>query len=193
MGNNPFILAAKAAHAELSSETAKSFFKDTALQHIGLVVFYIAEAILYTVEAGKMTRALVNSWRTLETVSTKPKTAGLLPPATLTSPLTTSATEANEQKLQQHIITTIKGIYDVQIIHDHSDQDGVSGNCPDVPECVGLVHKPVSTRTQDHQDKSSAAATRKRKPRASGGNPGKADDSKTKGRMPRSRHQVFAQ
>jgi hypothetical protein len=175
---HPIILAAKAAYGELTTEEAKAFFKATALSHTLLVAFYCMEAVYWTVEAGRITRRFVDSFSTPEPEAVQ--IAGLLCPAK-ESPITTQEIATNQQKLEQHITNTIRGIHNVQ---SNQESDEV-GNDSSGQAIVGVGKEPIPDQTNTHQKTEKAVSTRTRKPRAASGDTGKAKDPASKSRVPR--------
>jgi hypothetical protein len=179
MGYNPWINAAKAAKAELVSEEAIAFLKATALSHTLLVAFYALETVYWTVEAGRITRSFVDSFST-----PKPSTttiAGLLCPAQDEPPITTEAVviQSNQQKLEQHITNTIKGIYDnVQISEVSMEVHGISSE-------ISLEPIPEPIPSQADINQTQPVPTRKQKPRASSGNRVQAKTKTTSSGVPR--------
>jgi hypothetical protein len=172
MGYNPWINAAKAAKAEIVSEEAIAFLKATALSHTLLVAFYALEAVYWTVEAGRITRGFVDSFSTPE--ESQETIAGLLCPAQDIPPITTEAVvvQSNQQKLEQHITNTIKGIYDhVQISEVSMEVHQISGEVSLEP-----IPEPIPSQSDDHQKTEKAVPTRTRKPRASSGDRGQSSN-----------------
>jgi hypothetical protein len=170
MGYNPWINAAKAAKAEIVSEEAIAFLKATALSHTLLVAFYALEAVYWTVEAGRITRSFVDSFSTPEESTTT--IAGLLCPAQDIPPITTEAVvvQSNQQKLEQHITNTIKGIYDnAQISEVSMEVHQISGEVSLEP-----ISEPISN--QADIDQTQPVPTRAKKPRASSGNRGQSSN-----------------
>jgi hypothetical protein len=177
---HPIILAAKAAYGELTTEEAKAFFKATALSHTLLVAFYCMEAVYWTVEAGRITRRFVDSFSTPEPEAPV-IIAGYLMPAKDEPPITTAAVVTNQQKLEQHITNTIRGIHNVQ---SNQESDEV-GNDSSGQAIVGVGKEPIPDQTNTHQKTEKAVSTRTRKPRAASGDTGKAKDPASKSRVPR--------
>jgi hypothetical protein len=54
---HPVIKAARAAGAELTSESAQKFFRDVALQHIGLFIYYLFKSAPFAIRAGRRLRS----------------------------------------------------------------------------------------------------------------------------------------
>lgn len=133
---HPIILAARAAIKELTTEEAKVFFKATALEHSMLTMFYFLEAVYWTVEAGRLTRCFVDSFNPPPAPEAV-KIAGLLCPAQDDSPITTAAVITNQQKLEQHIVKTLQGIYD----HEFCTEIG-SMDCDSAQPIVEQVDEP---------------------------------------------------
>jgi hypothetical protein len=176
---HPIILAAKAAYGELTNEEAKAFFKSTALSHTLLVAFYCMEAVYWTVEAGRLMRTFVDSFSTPEPEAVQ--IAGLLCPAK-ESPITTQAIATNQQKLEQHITQTIRGIYDNVQFSKTSDE---VGSQPSGQATVGVGKEPVPSEADTHQKTEKAVSPRTRKPRAASGDTGKTKAKTTSSRVPR--------
>jgi hypothetical protein len=184
MGYNPWINAAKAAKAELVSEEAIAFLKATALSHTLLVAFYALEAVYWTVEAGRITRGFVDSFSTPK--SSQETIAGLLCPAQDIPPITTKAVViSNQQKLEQHITNTIKGIYNNVQSNQESDE---VGDEPVGEAIVGMGEELVPDQVNTHQTQPVPA--RKQKPRASSGDRVQAKDPVTAGRVSRKKRGV---
>jgi hypothetical protein len=146
---HPVIKAARAAGAELTSESAQKFFRDVALQHIGLFIYYLFESAPFAIRAGQRLRSrlkpedeililliqgmLVENipWKKSQSLTeldfdrfkTSPSGAGLLSAAPEEEqPIATLAAapvKTNQQKLEAQITKTIRGIYD-QTIQDNS-------------------------------------------------------------------------
>jgi hypothetical protein len=179
MGYNPWINAAKAAKAEIVSEEAIAFLKATALSHTLLVAFYTLEAVYWTVEAGRTTRSFVDSFSTPEEGTTT--ISGLLCPAQDIPPIATEVVvvQSNQQKLEQQILTNIKGIYDnVQIsevsmeVHEESSEVSLEPISEPIPSQADI-------------DQTQPVPTRKQKPRASSGNRVQAKTKTTSSGVPR--------
>jgi hypothetical protein len=183
---HPIVLAAKAAYGELTNEEAKAFFKATALSHTLLVAFYALEAVYWTVEAGRITRRFLDSFNP-PPASEAVTIAGLLCPAQDEPPITTEAVVTNQQKLEQHIINTIKGIYDNVESNQESDEVGSQSSGQ---ATVGVGQEPIPDQTDTHQKTTKAVSTRTRKPRAASGDKQQAKDPAPKSRVPRSRGAV---
>jgi hypothetical protein len=185
MGYNPWINAAKAVHAEIVSDEAIAFYKATALSHTLMVAFYALEAVYWTVEAGRITRRFLDSFSTPahEAVTI----AGLLCPAQDEPPITTEAVVTNQQKLEQHITQTLRGIYDNVESNQESDEVGSQSSGQTT---LGVGQEPIPDQTDTHQKTTKAVSTRPRKPRAASGDTGKAKNPAPKSRVPRSRGAV---
>jgi hypothetical protein len=177
---HPIALAAKAAYVELTTVEAKSFFKSTAVEHSLLTMFYFLEAVYWTVEAGRITRSFVDSFSTPK--SSQETIAGLLCPAKEEPPITTEAVVSNQQKLEQQILTNIKGIYDnVQKISEVSmEESQISGE-----ESLEPISELIPSEADDHQKTEKAVPTRNPKPRASSGDRVQAKAKTTSSRVPR--------
>jgi hypothetical protein len=180
---HPIVLAAKAAYGELTNAEAKSFFKSTALEHSMLTMFYFLEAVYWTVEAGRITRRFLDSFSTPapEAVTI----AGLLCPAQDEPPITTEAVVTNQQKLEQQIINTIKGIYDNvesnqsgNELHQEGGQDSLGLHQGSVHDIAPVVPRDIPATPQ-------TKPPRTRKPRAASGDTGKAKAKTTSSRVPR--------
>jgi hypothetical protein len=177
MGYNPWINAAKAAKAEIVTEEAIAFLKATALSHTLLVAFYWLEAVYWTVEAGRITRSFVDSFSTPNPSTTT--IAGLLCPAKDEPPITTEAVVTNQQKLEQQILTNIKGIY------DNVQFSEVSMEVHEISSEVSLEAIPEPIPSKADVDQAQPVPARSRKPRASSGNRVQAKTKITSSGMPR--------
>jgi hypothetical protein len=184
----------------LTTDEAKSFFAATALEHSMLTFFYILEAVYWTVEAGRITRNFVDSFSTPKTEAVEDEVtviAGLLAPAEETAPITTEAVVvSNQQKLEQQLSKTIREIHEVtkniEGFYDNvqSNQDSVQlGEETNHPPLEEISVLPVRGVEAD-QDQTQPVPTRTRKPRASSGNTGKAENQTPSGRVSRARSSV---
>lgn len=163
MGYNPWINAVKAAKNELASDAALDFFKETSSEHFWMMIFAMLDIVYWTVESGRLAREFVDSFSTPEPEA-ETIIAGLLAPAEETAPITTEASlVSNQQKLEQQITQTIKGIYDNVETNQSSAQLGEESNQAPLEEVPQLL----SGRVDVNQSKEQPVPTRTRKPRAS--------------------------
>jgi hypothetical protein len=164
MGYNPWINAVKAAKNELASDAALEFYKETSSEHFWMMIFALLDIVYWTVESGRLAREFVDSFSTPEPEA-ETIIAGLLAPAEDIQPITTSAVviQTNQERLEQQITQTIKGIYDNVQISENSVQLGEATNQAPLEEAPQLL----SGRVDAHQDQTQPVPTRTRKPRAS--------------------------
>jgi hypothetical protein len=191
MGYNPFLVVAIATWTELSSEEAQEFFKTTALQHFGLLVFVTVGVPFILFEAGQKTRTLVNSWHTTEAVSEPAVTPEVAPETDAVPPLATTEAIATNPEI------TIEEIY-VEAIQDSVIQDGegdFSASVQDDPTRLELVSEPISDQPEDlsHPETSFVIVTHHEPKASASSDTGQTDNQKTKGRVPRSRGKVSAE
>ena len=184
---HPIILAARAAYGELTTEESKAFFKSTALEHSMLTLFYLLEAVYWTVEAGRITRRFLDSFTTPEPEAVT--IAGYLMPAQDEPPITTQAVVTNQQKLENHITQTLRGKYNVQSnqsgneLHQEGGQDSLELHQGSVHDNPSVVSRDIPTTPQ-------TKPPRTRKPRAASGDTGKTKAKTTSSRVSRSRGAV---
>jgi hypothetical protein len=162
---HPVIKAARAAGAELTSESAQKFFRDVALRHLGLFVYYLFESAPFTVRAGRWLRSRLKPedeililllqgmlfdhipWMKSQAPSdldfdrfkTSLNCAGLLSTAPEEEqPIATLAAapvKTNQQKLEDQITKAIRGIYD-QTIQDYQEN---------LPACDQIINPSIDT------------------------------------------------
>lgn len=195
MGYNPWISAAKAAFAEVSSEDAKAFYKETAIAHTFWAMFTMLDMVYYTVEAGRKTREFINTWgievpsgeaTTTEEVETE--IAGYLTPAVDEPPVTTEAVITNQQKLETQITNTLREIYENVEIH----QDGTELHQVSDTEIVEPLQEPVPSEVDSNHQNAESAPSRS-KTRATKRGASKTEAKNSTGRVPRTRRQVSAE
>lgn len=188
MGYNPFLVVAIATWTELLSKEAQEFYRTTALQHTGLLVFFVFGVPFILFEAGQKARAVVNGWYTIEAASKSEVTPEVAEQDVLPPLATTEATTNQEPKIEE--------IY-VEVIQDGKDDlsASVQDDGQHDPTRLELVCEPISDQPEDpSQETSFVIVSSHHEPTASASSDtGQADNKKTKGRVPRSRRQVSAQ
>lgn len=199
MKKHPVTLAAKAAIAELTSESAKEFFRDIAIAHTLMTVFYLFEFCCDTYEAGQKTRVWVEQRRTKsEPPAEAWICAGLLSAAPeekqqAIATMLPVEIKTNQQKLEDQIIKSIQGIYNDQTIQDHST--AISG-CDESDHQLGDQHN--LELVQEATDRAigevltvKTTVARTRKTGAASSDRAKSvDKSDSKVRVPRTRNSV---
>jgi hypothetical protein len=197
---HPVIKAARAAGAELTSESAQKFFRDVAIAHTLMTVYYLFEFCCDTYEAGQKTRAWVSQRRAKGEPPAEVWTcAGLLSAAPeieqqAIATLAPVVIKTNEQKLQGFITKNIQGIYD-QTIQNNSTNLPVcveSINPSVDPEHLELVHgEDAASRAIGEVLTVKETKSRTRKAGTASSEMGKTIDKPSlKGRVPRAKRGV---
>jgi hypothetical protein len=198
---HPVVRAARAAGAELTSESAQKFFRDVAIAHTLMTAYYLFEFCCDTYEAGQKTRAWVEQRRAKGEPPAEAWTcAGLLSAAPeieqqAIATLAAVVVKTNQQKLEDQITKTIQGIYNDQTIQDNSTNLPVcveSINPSVDPEHLELVHgEDAASRAIGEVLTVKATASRSKTRSASGDSSKGVDKPSVKGRVPRKKPSVL--
>jgi hypothetical protein len=193
---HPVIKAARAAGAELTSESAQKFFRDVAIAHTLMTVYYLFEFCCDTYEAGQKTRAWVEQRRAKGEPPAEAWTcAGLLSaaPEIEQQAIVTLAPvviKTNEQKLQGFINQSIRGIYE-RNFQDHQENAlGCSKSDRQMGDQHNLELVQTTHRAIGEVLTVKATASRSKTRSASGDSRKGVDKPSLKGRVPRQKRTV---